>query len=338
MRMIKRLLLGFGMLLSFAFVVVAVSVLLALDWDRTHRSETANLPFYKAGMPDGLYQVEANGLIFRARIYGTANQGQGVIMLHGHPENSLMWKQPAEAVAGKGYKVIAFDQRGYSPEARPDGVASYKANNQVSDVLAIADIMGFEQFHVVGHDWGAVIAWSAAILHPERVSSLTAMSIPHPLSLKAMVVEDTPANISLFSLPWGPEAALLFNGMAGYRETYSEQSDEEIDEYMAVFSEPGASTATLNWYRSIQDSLSLIESDDPIICMPTLFIYGDQEFWVTPEYLKSQRMLIGGEYRELELKAGHWLVQTHPEVVTSNVIDHLSRTADQVSNMKAPDC
>lgn len=338
MRMVKRLLVGLGILLLLAIAVVTVSVLLAFDWDRTHRNETANLPFYETGMQDGLYQVEAKGLIFRARIYGSANEGAGVIMLHGHPETSLMWDHLATAVAEQGYKVIAFDQRGYSPGARPEGVAAYRADNQISDVLAIADIMGFEQFHLVGHDWGAVIAWSTAILHPERLKSLTAMSIPHPLSLKKMVAEDTPAYINLFSLPWLPEAALLFNGMAGYRDTYSEQSDEEIDEYIAVLSEPGASTATLNWYRGIQDSLLLIDSDGPIICMPTMFIYGDQEFWVTPEYLKSQRALIGGKYMELELKAGHWLVQKHPQVVASNVIDHLGKSADPVSGKRAPGC
>lgn len=337
MRMVKRLLISVGILLSLTIVVVTISVLSALDWDRTHSSETANLPFYEAGMQDGLYQVEANGLIFRARIYGTANDGPGIIMLHGHPETSIMWEPLAKAAAKQGYKVIAFDQRGYSPGARPKGVAAYRADNQVSDVLAIADVMGFEKFHLVGHDWGAVIAWSVAILHPERLGSLTTMSIPHPQSLKAMVVDDPPAYINLFSLPWVPEATLLFNGMAGYRNTYSEQSDEEIAEYMAVFSEPGASTAALNWYRGIQDSLALIDSRDPNICIPTLFIYGDQEFWVTPEYLKNQQALIGGEFKELELKAGHWLIQKHPEAVVSNVLDHLGRT-DLASNKRGPNC
>jgi pimeloyl-ACP methyl ester carboxylesterase len=335
--MVKRLFIGVGLLLSLAIVLVTVSVLWTLDWDRKHSSETANLPFYEAGMQDGLYQVEANGQIFRARIYGTVNDGPGVIMLHGHPETSIMWQSLAKAAAQKGYKVIAFDQRGYSPGARPEGVAAYRADNQVSDVLAIAHVMGFEKFHLVGHDWGAVIAWSVAILNPERLSSLTTMSIPHPQSLKSMVVDDPPAYINLFSLPWVPEATLLFNGMAGYRNTYSEQSDDEIAEYIAVFSEPGASTAALNWYRGIQDSLALIDSRDPNICIPTLFIYGDQEFWVTPEYLKKQRVLIGGEYKELELKAGHWLIQKHPEAVVSNVLDHLKST-NLASNKRGPNC
>ncbi|MEO0439931.1 MAG: alpha/beta hydrolase [Pseudomonadota bacterium] len=338
MRTAKRLLIGFGLLLSLALAVVAASVLFALDWDRTHSGETANLSFYEDGMQDGLYQVEANGLIFRARIFGASNEGPGVIMLHGHPETSKMWEPLAKAVAMQGYRVIAFDQRGYSPGARPEGIAAYRADNQVADVLAVADVMGFEQFHLVGHDWGAVIAWSTAILEPERLSSLTAMSIPHPQALKTMVVEDTPAYIDLFLLPWLPEAILLFNGMSGYHDTYSEQSDSEIEEYIKVFSEPGASTAALNWYRSIQDSLSLIESDDPRTCVPTLFLYGDQEFWVTPEYLETQQSLISGDYRELELDAGHWLIQRHPEIVISNVLDQLAKSADLSSTRQPASC
>lgn len=338
MRTLKRLAIGFGILLSLGIAIVTASVFLALDWDRTHSRVTAELPFYEAGMQDGIYQIQANDLVFRARIYGSSNDGPGVIMLHGHPETSIMWEPLAIVAAEQGYRVIAFDQRGYSPGARPEGVAAYEADNQVSDVVAVADRMGFKQFHLIGHDWGAVIAWSTAILEPERLSSLTAMSIPHPQSLKAMVVDDPPAYIKLFSLPWLAEATLLFNGMAGYHDTYSEQSDEEIDEYISVFSEPGASTAALNWYRAIQDSLLLIDSSDPKICLPTVFIYGDREFWVTPGYLQHQRTLMGAHYQELELEAGHWLIQRHPEAVISEVLGQLDRAADQTSGTKRTDC
>ena len=323
MRLVKWLLISVSVIFTLAIVIVAGSVLLALDWERTHSRETAGLLFYEAGADDGLYQIRANGMVFRARIYGAVNNGPGVIMLHGHPETSIMWETLATAAADRGYRVIAFDQRGYSPGARPKGVAPYLADNQISDVLAIADVMGFEQFHLVGHDWGAVIAWATTILHPERLKSLTTMSIPHPQTLTETMVDETPSYIRLFSLPWVPEAALLFNDLAGYKKSYSAQSDEEIAEYIEVFSEPGASTAALNWYRAIQDSISLIDTRDPYISIPTLFIYGDEEFWVTPEYLKQQRTLMTGHYQELELEAGHWLMQPHPETIAIEVLDHI---------------
>ncbi len=329
MRFLKWLLVGVGALLLLGVAAGAGGVLLALDWDRAHSRDTENLPFYEAGARDGLYQMRANGLVFRARVFGAANDGPGVVMLHGHPETSIMWTPLAAAAAARGYRVVAFDQRGYSPGARPKGVAPYLADNQVADVHAIADAMGFDRFHLVGHDWGAVIAWATAILRPERLESLTAMSIPHPTTLTAMVVDDPPAYIALFSLPWIPEATLLFNDLAGYRKMYTEQSEDEISEYLAVFSEPGASTAALNWYRGIQDSVSLINDADPMVATPTLFIYGDREFWVTPEYLEEQRTLVGEAYLEVELEAGHWLIQPRPDEVISAVLGHIEEVADQ---------
>lgn len=322
MRLLKWMFAGAGLLLLIAAFGVSGSVMSALDWDYEHTRETARLPYYEAGAADGLYQLRANGLVFRARIYGAGNDGPGVILLHGHPETSIMWEPLARAAAKRGCRVVAFDQRGYSPGARPKGVKPYRADNQIADVIALADAMRFERFHLVGHDWGAVIAWATAIFHPERLESLTAMSIPHPDTLKAMVVDQTPLYIRIFSLPWLPEATLLVNGLAGYKNTYSEQSEEEIGEYLRVFSEPGASTAALNWYRGIEVSVSLIDSEDASISVRTLFIFGDQEFWVTPERLSHQRTLVGGEYHELELEAGHWLMQRHPQTVVDAVLQH----------------
>lgn len=332
MRNFKRLLLAVAAILVVAIAIVAVSIWSSLDWERGHTRATSNLAFFEAGMPDGLYRLRANGLIFRARIYGAANDGPGIIMLHGHPETSIMWEDIATAAARRGYRVVAFDQRGYSPGARPQGVAAYRSDNQMADVVAVADVVRFGRFHLVGHDWGAVIAWTTAIYHPERVASLTAMSIPHPQTLRQMVVEETPTYVRLFELPWLAEATLLFNDLAGYRDVYSEQSEEEVAEYLDVLSEPGASTATLNWYRAIEASLRILDSRDPTICVPTLFVYGDQEFWVRLEYLKKQRELVRSRYEELELNAGHWLVQPYPADVNAAMLEHIAksvRTRDQ---------
>lgn len=323
MSMFTRILGGVAALFVLAVAGVTFSVLSALDWDYNHTDETAVSPVYETGDPDGLYQLRANGLVFRSRIYGGGNDGPGVILLHGHPETSIMWEPLAQAAARAGYRVIAFDQRGYSPGARPKSVASYRADNQIADVMAIADAMGFERFHLVGHDWGAVIAWASAIFHPARIESLTTLSIPHPATLTSTLVDETPGYIRLFSLLWLPEATLLFNDLAGYKSTYSAQSDEEIAEYLSVFSEPGASTAALNWYRGIQDSIALIAVEKSRINARTLFIYGDQEFWVTPQFLAHQRTLVDGSYGELELGAGHWLVQSHTATVVDAVLKHL---------------
>ncbi|MEM0928827.1 MAG: alpha/beta hydrolase [Pseudomonadota bacterium] len=326
MRLVRWIGLGLAALVVIAATVAGGSVFLALDWGQTHTKATSDLPFYEPGMADGLYQIRANDMVFRARIFGSSNSGPGIIMLHGHPETSIMWKPLATAAAERGYRVIAFDQRGYSPGARPKGVEPYLADNQVSDVFAIADAAGFDRFHLVGHDWGSVVAWATAILHPERLISLTTMAIPHPQTLVADVVEDPPAYIMIFSVPWFAETTLLFNDMAGYRAFYTSQSEQEINEYLGVFSEPGASTAALNWYRGIQESIQVIDSVDPNISLPTLFIYGDEEDWVTPAYLEHQRTLMGDDYAEVELEADHWLIQDQRDAVVSAVLSHVDRT------------
>ena len=97
--------------------------------------------------------------------------GDPVILLHGFPETSAMWTPLIEAAASDGFRVVAFDQRGYSPGARPDDVAAYAVPALVDDVLAVADALGFQRFHLVGHDWGCVVGWSVASLHPDRVTS-----------------------------------------------------------------------------------------------------------------------------------------------------------------------
>jgi len=106
------------------------------------------------------------------------NEGQAVILLHGFPETSLVW-QPLLNVAAEGYHVSAFDQRGYSPFARPTEVEDYQMDHLVKDVLAVADKVGFDKFHLVGHDWGSGIGWKTVMDFPERVHTWTSMAIPH---------------------------------------------------------------------------------------------------------------------------------------------------------------
>lgn len=338
MRKMKRVTFGLAVVIIGACIFVAFNIWAALDWDQRHTRATADLPFYESGMPDGLYQIRANGMVFRARIFGSANDGAGIIMLHGHPETSIMWQALATKAADQGYKVVAFDQRGYSPGARPEGIEAYEADNQVSDVIAVANEVGFDEFHLVGHDWGAVVAWTTTIFHPQRVSSLTAMSIPHPQTLRKKVIDDTPAYVKLFALPWVPETMLLFNGLSGYRDTYSEQSKEEIAEYLRVFSEPGASTATLNWYRAIEESLRLLDAKNPKICITTMFIYGDKEFWVTAQFLEHQRKLVSPQYSELKLQAGHWLVQKHLEPIADAVFSQINAAEQSQDTDTKPSC
>lgn len=322
----KRLLL---LVLALPLLGVGIMVggsLLSLDWSRSHATATAALPELAPGQPDGLVRIPARGMEFRARVAGLGQSGPGVILLHGFPETSAMWGPLIESTAAAGYRVVAFDQRGYSPGARPQGVAPYLVPELIGDVLAVSDAVGFERFHLVGHDWGCVVGWGVAIQEPERLHSWTGLSIPHPGTLLADLGREPPAYLKLFTAPWIPEILLTFNGMARLREGYADASEAQRDEYLAVFSEPGAATAGLNWYRAIFAGLDRGAEVAGPVPVSTVFLWGTREGWVNPDALSRQRELVAGPYRELELDAGHFLMREQPAATMAAVLRHLRET------------
>ena len=323
MGFLKRLLLIFGSLFGVVAAVLVAGSLLSLDWDREHTARTAALPLSSGASTDGLVRIQANGMTFRARVAGLSGSGPGLILLHGFPETSAMWVPLMDAAVAAGYRVVAFDQRGYSPGARPEGVESYLVPERIGDVLAVAEAVGFERFHLVGHDWGCVVGWGVAIQNPKRLHSWTGLSIPHPRTLLADLGREPPAYIKLFTAPWVPEILLSFNGMARLRGGYEGMTAEQRDEYLAVFSEPGALTATLNWYRAITAGLDRGEEVAGPVSVSTLFIWGTREGWVTEDALERQRKLATGPYAELELDAGHFVLQEQTESTVAAVMEHL---------------
>ena len=139
-----------------AIVLLICSSLLSLDWRRRPRAETEALPVLRDanGQPDGLVQIDVGELRFRARVANLAAPGDTLILLHGFPQTSAAWEPVIEAAVAKGYRVVAFDQRGYSPGARPTARDSYALDKLIGDVLAVADVVGADRFHLAGHDWG----------------------------------------------------------------------------------------------------------------------------------------------------------------------------------------
>ncbi len=322
MTWIKRIALGLLVLLLLAVGGVAASTLLSLDWGRAHTAQTAALPLFTPDA-EGLVRIEANGMTFRARTAGLANDGPALVLLHGFPETSAMWIPLIEAAAAAGYRVVAIDQRGYSPGARPDDVAAYAVAELTADVIAVADAVGFDRFHLVGHDWGCVVGWSVAIQHPDRVERFVGMSIPHPGTLLADLREELPAYIQLFTAPMVPETMLGMRGFSNLREGYDHATPEQREEYLAVFSEPGALTGALNWYRAITGSLEGAEASSGPVKVPTLFVYGEREMWVNEDALVRQRELVLAPYEELEVDAGHFVLEENPDVVIPAVLEHL---------------
>jgi pimeloyl-ACP methyl ester carboxylesterase len=157
--------------------------------------------------PARLTGLDNDDLYFPVRDVGPLD-GRVIIALHGFPQTSSCWNQLADHLAPAGYRVLAFDQRGYAPGARPSAVEAYRLERLAGDVLALADKAGVERFDLIGHDWGASVGWYLAAARPDRIRTLTAVSSPHPRAFLAAMpgVQGLRSwYILLFQLPWLPE-------------------------------------------------------------------------------------------------------------------------------------
>lgn len=271
-----------------------------------------------------IQELSANGMTFRCRVCGLENSGEPVILLHGFPETSHLWEGILTALASRGYRCLAADQRGYSPKARPKEIASYRIDRIASDAIALADTLGFQKFHLVGHDWGAGCGWTVVQLYPDRVNSWAALSIPHMAAFDTAKKTDPDQKrrswyMGFFQIPVIPETAfgLAVAGKGG--SLWKSSSPEEVADYLAVFKTYSGRNATINWYRANKD-LPVQYSD---VFLPTLFIWGNRDPVIGRAGVNLTRQYMKGEYSLLELDAGHALVQEKAEQVKQAILDHI---------------
>jgi pimeloyl-ACP methyl ester carboxylesterase len=266
--------------------------------------------------------VDAGGLTFDALVAGP-DTGEVVLLLHGFPQSAAMWRAQLEALAGAGYRGVAFDQRGYSPRARPAEVEQYRIGHLVDDALAVA---GPEPFHVVGHDWGAVVAWHLAAKHAERIRTLTALSVPHPLAFATALASPTSdqraqsSYIGFFRMTDVAEETLLGGGLEMMLAASAYPLD--IDERVAAMSEPGALTGALNWYRAI--NFDLVRGVHGIT-VPTLYVWSTGDVALAREGAEATARHVEGPYRfEILQGVSHWIPEEVPEELNRLLLEHLS--------------
>jgi pimeloyl-ACP methyl ester carboxylesterase len=328
-----RILLAILALVLLGIPIAAfITARMSLNPDTPHARETRALPFITKDprkQPDGLIQVQVKDLTFRARVAGLNNSGPNLLLLHGFPETTIMWDRLITAASSAGFRVVAFDQRGYSPDARPTAVEDYALPILVDDVRAIADRFGFDRFHLVGHDWGSVVGWNLTSREPERVLSWTSLSIPHLMAvISSQEDPKTPAYIQLFQQPGIPETLMLaFNQLFMKRVLYRGIHREHVDEYLRVFTEPGAMTAAFNWYR-----MTVPDYFPGKVSQPVLYIWGNRDLpvFVNPDVQAAHPQFLLGPFESIELSAGHWLIQEEPDRVVDAVMTHLKRQPDSI--------
>lgn len=329
-KLLKKIAFGLVGLILLVVFVAGIGSYLSLDSDFNHSKQTAALSLFSQNSTftdDALLRIEANGFEFRARVAGNEPNRPTVILLHGFPATSAMWKPLIPALASGGYRVVAFDQRGYSPGARPLEVDEYALPNLVSDVLAIADAVGAQTFHLVGHDWGAAVGWATVLEHPDRVLSWTGLSIAHPQAFSDALLNDPDQQarssyFTLFNTPIVPEILLTFNGLALLNAAYEGMDSDNIAEYLAVLSEPRALSSALNWYRQMGNLTDNITAA-PETSVPTLFIWGSNDAAVGRAAVLDQAQYMKGPYKVVETEGEHWLMTTHADQIIPQVLEHI---------------
>lgn len=263
-----------------------------------------------AAVTDRLSVVRRDGLAFDVDDTGPRD-GEPVLLLHGFPQDRTCWFDLATALHDAGYRTLAPDQRGYSPRARPRGRRGYRRSLLVADAVAVLDAAGLESAHVVGHDWGAVVAWALADAHPARVRTLSALSVPHPAAYVSALRVGRQGRRSLyiafFQLPLVPEALLLAGGAAllGRLLLSSRLPPAVTQRYVERMRQPGALSAALAWYRALP--WSRVEQVGRI-GVPTLLVWGVHDAAIDRAGVELTKDLIDAPYRlEILEGMGHWL-------------------------------
>lgn len=299
------------------------------------RADTTHRDHHLDESPWRHQQVERDGLLLDVRVAGPAD-GEPVVLLHGFPQTSRSWTALARLLAaadragdGPSLLLLAPDQRGYSPGARPAGVAAYALEELVADALAVVEATGHGSAHVVGHDWGASVAWALTGHHPDRVRSLLAVSLPHPAAYGAALTVDTDQQArsaylqDLRAPAPGPEDALLAEDALGLRAIWGDAvplADQEAD--LEVLRD-GALHGGLNWYRAMRRAIA----DTPDATVPTTYVWGTEDAYSGEAGARRCGDHVRGEYRFVPLQGvGHWIPDQAPQVLAGELQDLVAST------------
>ena len=278
--------------------------------------------------------VATNGISLHTRQAGPED-GPLVVLLHGFPEFWDGWHRQIKPLADAGYRVIAPDQRGYNRSDKPDGVDSYHIEELAADVIGLIDAAGRETAAVAGHDWGAAVAWWLALSYPARIDSLTAVNVPHPT-----VMEDTLRQslsqlrkswyMIAFQFPVLPETIATANNCRVLQRGLTESSRPgtfsatDLRRYREAWTQPGAVTAMINWYRAMGRYRPRPPQQQ--VSVPTLVMWGQQD-----DFLESRMAAESLDYCDAGQlmtfpSATHWVLHERPEETAEELLAHLDTT------------
>ncbi|MBV8849724.1 MAG: alpha/beta fold hydrolase [Methylobacteriaceae bacterium] len=277
--------------------------------------------------------VNANGIAFACDECG---HGDDIaLLLHGFPEARFSWRHQLMPLARLGWHVIAPDMRGYGDTTRPSDRAAYELRHLVDDVAALFSALGARRKLLIGHDWGAVIAWSVAIARAVPLDTLIVMNVPHPDVFRRVIRHSWAQRLRswyvlFFQLPWLPEAALTYAGARAVERVFTGMAQnpdafppDVLARYRANATRPGAMTAMLNYYRA--NALAFVKSaPSPPVQVPTLMIWGEHDVALGLELTEGYDGLVDDFTLRRLPQASHWVQQDAPDAVNAAMEEWLN--------------
>ena len=277
-------------------------------------------------------QVDSAGVKLHCAVAGESGRPL-MLFLHGFPEFWAAWRTPMAHFAARGWLCVAPDLRGYNLSDKPEGVEPYKAKHLVNDVLAIAAHYSKDKFVLVAHDWGGAVAWAVAIGHPQRLERLVMINSPHPY-LFWRELSNNPAQqkaseyMNVFRLPKA-ERVLSENGYARLLGAFTHLGEAWRAELVAAWSQPGALTGGLNYYRA--SPLFPPTADDPgakklqfkpedfMVRVPTLVLWGERDTALLTGCIEGLGQCVPDLKVVRAADASHWIVHEKPEFVCGEI-------------------
>ena len=296
--------------------------------------------------------IAVNGIELEVFEAGQENKGNPIVLCHGWPEHAYSWRHQMPALAEAGYHVIVPNQRGYGNSSCPEVVTEYDIVHLTGDLAGLLDHFGYDDAVFVGHDWGANVVWSMALLHPARVKKIINLALPYQARtpvpwiefMEALFGEDNyfvhfnrkPGvadavldaqtgrflrNLFRKNVPLvPPEPGMMMINLANAPVPlgYPVMGDDDLAVFTASFEKTGF-TGSINWYRNIDRNWHILADVDPVVHQPTLMVYGTRDIIPPSENLADYVPNV----EVLSLDCGHWIQQEKPHETTHAILDWL---------------
>jgi pimeloyl-ACP methyl ester carboxylesterase len=250
------------------------------------------------------------------------DDGAPVLFMHGWPDSHRLWRHQVNALSAAGYRTIAPDLRGFGDSDKPADIEAFKLAHSVVDMIAVLDSCGVQRANVVAHDWGAVAGWGLAAFVPDRVKTLTALSVGHPRAFSDAGFEQRMRSLYmlLFNIP---VIAEQWFGKFGDQMLASHPDKADV---IAELERPGALTASFGWYRANAHPKTIISPppEVPSVTMPTMGVWSSRDFALTEKQMTWSERYVDASWRYERIEgAGHWMQLDAPDELNRLLLDFL---------------